>query len=82
MVDVGHAAHGQEGEVVQQPAQNGVSACVVELLEFVVGEIVVAALPADGVEGGHGAEVEERGEAGPVDEGVAEEEVFDDWVWC
>jgi hypothetical protein len=41
-------------------------------------ELVVAALPADEVPEAEEAEDAERGGRGPVDEGVAEEEVLDD----
>lgn len=42
-------------------------------------EFGVAALPADQVPGDEQPEDAEGGGGGPVDEGVAEEEVFDDW---
>jgi len=43
-------------------------------------EVCVAALPAHRVEEDEEGEDAEGGGAGPVDEGVAEEEVLDDWI--
>ena len=80
MVDVSDTGHGDERQVVQEPAEDGVDAGVVELVDLRPGELLVAALPADGVPGEH-AEEEDDGEGrAPVDERVAEEEVLDDVV--
>lgn len=51
MVDVGDAGHGDEGQVVQEPADQGVETGVVEVVEFELGQVAVAALPADEVVG-------------------------------
>lgn len=78
VVHVGDARHGEEGQVVQEPAEHGVQARVVEVVDFGGREICVAALPAHDVKGQGEEEEDERREAGPVDERVAEEEVFND----
>lgn len=77
-MDVGDARHSDEGEVVQDPADDGVEAGVVEAVELVRGEVVVATLEADEVVSGQGGEKQEGEGRGPVDEGITQEEVFDD----
>lgn len=49
VVDVSDAPHGYEGEVVQEPADDGVHAGVVDLVDVGLLEVRVAALPADQV---------------------------------
>lgn len=80
VVDVGDTGHGDEGEVVQEPADDGVDAGVVNVVNVVLAELVVAALPADGVPCDDQSEQSERGGAAPVHERVAEEEVLDNVV--
>jgi hypothetical protein len=78
VVDVGHTAHGHEGEVVQHPADDGVDTRVVDLVNLRLLQVVVAALPADQVPGNNEAEDAKTGSAAPVDEWVTKEEVLDD----
>ena len=74
------AGHGNEREVMQEPADDGVEAGIVDVVNLCPGEFVVTPLPADRVPEHHGPE-EDKGESrSPVDEGVAQEEVFDDGV--
>jgi hypothetical protein len=80
VVDVSDAGHGNEGQVVQEPAEHGVDARVVEVVDLGPGELVVAALPADRVPGDHGEEEDDREGRAPVHERVAEQEVLDDVV--
>jgi hypothetical protein len=80
VVDVGDARHGHEGEVVQDPADDGVETRVVDVVDVGRLELVVAALPADEVPDHEEAEGAQGGGGAPVDEGVAEEEVLDDVV--
>jgi len=80
VVDVSDTRHGDEGQVVQEPAEDGVDAGVVELVDLRPGELLVAALPADGIPGEHAEEEDDREGRAPVDERVAEEEVLDDVV--
>lgn len=49
VVDVGHTGHGDEGCVVQDPADDGVDAGVVDEVDVRLAEFVVATLPADEV---------------------------------
>lgn len=80
MVDVGDTGHGDEGEVVKGPADGGVDAGVVDVIDIGLLEIVVAALPAKQVPDDQEAENTEGGGRAPVHERVAEEEVLDDVV--
>jgi hypothetical protein len=80
VVDVSDAGHGNEGQVVQEPAEHGVDARVVEVVDLGPGELVVAALPADRVPGDHGEEEDDREGRAPVHERVAEQKVLDDVV--
>jgi hypothetical protein len=80
VVNVGDTGHGDEGQVVQEPAEHGVDAGVVEVVDLGPGELVVAALPADRVPGDHAEEEDDREGRAPVDERVAEQEVLDDVV--
>jgi len=80
VVDVGYTSHGHEWEIVQEPAEHGVDARVVEVVDLGPGKLVVAALPADRVPGDHDEE-EADGERGtPVDKRVAKQEVLDNVV--
>lgn len=79
VVHVGDTCHDDEGDVVQYPADDGVDAGEVDEVNFGLAEVGVAALPADEVEDEEEAEEGEGGEASPVDKGVAEEEVLDDF---
>jgi hypothetical protein len=80
VVNVGDTGHGDERQVVQEPAEHGVDARVVEVVDLRPGELVVAALPADRVPGDHAEEEDDREGRAPVDERVAEQEVLDDVV--
>lgn len=71
VMDVGDAGHGDEGQVVQDPANDGVDAGVVDLVDVGEGEFGVAALPADEVPGYDDAEGGEGEGAAPVHERVA-----------
>ena len=80
MVNVGDTSHGDEGQVVQEPAEHGVDARVVEVVDLGPSELVVAALSADRVPSDHDEEEADREGRAPVDERVAEQEVLDDMV--
>ena len=80
VMNVSHTRHSDEGEVMQEPADDGVDAGVVEVVDLGPGELVVAALPADRVPREHEEEEAEREGRAPVDGRVAEEEVLDDVV--
>lgn len=80
MVDVGDTGHGDEWEVVQEPTDDWVDSGIVDMVDVVLGQLVVATLPADGVPCDDQSEESERGGAAPVDEGVAEKEILDNAV--
>lgn len=80
VVDVRHTGHGNEWQIVQEPADDGVDASVVDVIHVLLGEFFVAALPADCVPDEHKTEDAERGGATPVDDRVAEQEVLYDTV--
>lgn len=80
VVDIGDTTHGHEGCVMQNPADNGVDTGVVDLVNILLGQLGVTALPANQVVGDKKAESGDRSSTGPVDEGVTEEEVLDNVV--
>jgi len=63
---------------VQHPADDGVNARIVDLVNLGLLEVVVPALPADDIVDDDEAEDAETGCTAPVDKGVAQEEVLDD----
>lgn len=77
MVDVRHSRHGDEGEVMQEPSDDGVETGVVDVVDVGRRQFVEFALPPDYVPGDEEAEDAERCGGGPVDDWIAEEEVFD-----
>ena len=77
---VSYTSHGNEGEVVQEPADNWIEAGVVEVVHLSPGELIEAALPADSVPCEHPKEEDDREGRAPVDCRVAQEEVFDDVI--
>ena len=80
VVHVSHTSHGDEWQVMEEPTDHGIDPGVVEMVDLSPGEFVEASLPADGVPCAHAKE-EDEGEGGaPVDDRVAEEEVFDNVV--
>lgn len=80
MVHVRHSCHGDERHVVQEPSDQGVQSRVVELVDLLPSELIVAPLPANGVPANH-TEKEYNGESRPpIDGRVAKEEVLDDGV--
>jgi hypothetical protein len=80
VMDIGYTTHSNEREVMQHPPDDGVEAGVVELIDFRLLQVVVAALPAHGVEEHEQYVDSKAGGADPVDERVAEKEVFYDWI--
>ncbi len=80
MMHVRNARHGDERQIMEEPADDGIEAGIVDMVDVVRFEIVVAALPADEVPQREAGEEGEGGGRGPVDERVAEQEVFDDVV--
>lgn len=78
MVHVGNTTHGNEGEIVQDPADDRVDTSIVDKVNIILREVVVAALPANEVEDDNQPKDAETGSATPVDGRVTEEEVLDD----
>lgn len=77
MVNVCDTSHGNEWEVVEEPADDGVDSRVVNLVDFRRLELHISTLPTNKVPSDDEADTDERGGGRPVDEGVAQEEVFD-----
>jgi hypothetical protein len=77
-VHISNATHGEERNVVQKPSNGRVDAGVVDLVNVKGFEVVIAALPADDIEGDDQGKDAERCRAAPVDGRVAEKEVLDD----
>ena len=71
VVDVGDAGHGDEGQVVQEPADDRVEAGVVDVVNVGLLQLRVAALPPHQVPEYQQPEHAERGRAAPVDGRVA-----------
>ena len=78
MVHISDTSHGDKGNVMQEPADNGVKTRVVDMVYVNGLEVVVAALPTDKVPGNIECEYTERGGGTPVDNGVTKKEVLDD----
>ena len=65
---------------MQEPAEHGIAAGVMDMVDLAPLELVVATLPTDQVPGNQDAEDEQAGRTAPVHGRVAEEEVLDDVV--
>lgn len=74
---VGDATHNDKGQVVQEPSNDRIDTCVMNLIQILWLQLVVATLPADSVPNDHQGEYAQRGGGCPVHEWVAEEEVLD-----
>ena len=74
------SGHDDEGQVVEEPPNNGVEPGVVDLVDIVLGKLLVAALPSDQVPGDQGGKDTQAGGRAPVDQRVAEQEVLCDLV--
>ncbi|KAI7092146.1 glycosyltransferase family 39 protein [Hortaea werneckii] len=80
VVHVGDTRHGHEGKIVEEPTQDRVDTRVVEVIELLPCEFIVATLPADSIPNDHADEKDDRESRAPVDRWVAEQEVFDNVV--
>ena len=80
VMDVRHARHGDEREVVQEPANHGVDAGVVYVVDLSQAQLLVSTLPAYKVPSNEKAKGRDGSRTSPVDGWVAEEEVFDNVV--
>jgi len=80
VVDVGDTTHGHERCVMQNPTDDGVDTGVVDLINVLLGQLVVTALPANQVVGDQKTESGNRSSTGPVDERVTKKEVLDNVV--
>ena len=80
MVDVGNSSHGYKRQIVQHPPQHRINPPIVYLINLPLLELVIPALPANEVPSDQSSESEQARGAAPVDQRVAEEEVFDDVV--
>lgn len=80
MVNISDARHGNKREIMEEPAYDGIKSGVVDLINLRRFELIVPALPAHEVPCHHRAKNTEGEGAAPIDNRVAEEEVFDDVV--
>lgn len=80
MVNVGDTRHDDKGKVVQEPADDGVYAGVVNLLNLKVVELLESALPSHNVPRHNKSDKAERGGGDPVHERVTKKEVLDNVV--
>jgi hypothetical protein len=80
VVDVSDTAHGNEREEMEDPADEGVDARVVELVNLILAKVVVTALPPDKVNDHRGHKQSQTCGGSPVDERVTQQEVLDDLV--
>lgn len=76
VMDVGDTCHSHERQVVQEPTNDRVDTGIVDVINVVLGQLIVATLPADGVPGHEETEDAEGSGRTPVDEWVTEEEVL------
>lgn len=81
MVNISDTTHGHEGKVMQNPADDGVNAGVVDLVDLGLLEVGVATLPTDNVVDDDKTEDSKTGCAAPVDKWVTKKEVLDDYVY-
>ena len=80
VMDVGDTAHDDEGQIVEEPADDRVDSSVVDLVDVVLGELVVATLPAESVPDEEKTKDAETGSRSPVDERITKQEVLDDLI--
>lgn len=80
MVDVGDSSHDDERKVMKEPSQNGVKTRVVDLVNIVLGQIIKSSSPSKNVPNSNQADGTQRSRRSPVDERIAEKEVFDNLV--
>lgn len=80
VVHIGDTSHGNEGEVVEKPSQNGIEARIVDVVNLVRLELSVPSLPANKIPHDKGTDGQQGEEGAPVDGRVTEKEVLDDVI--
>ena len=80
VVDISNTSHDDEGKVVKKPADDGIDTSVMDLINLVLRELLIASLPADSVPGDKECEDAKTCSGAPVDKGVAQEKVLDSLV--
>lgn len=65
---------------MEEPAKHRVQGCVVDLVDILLFELGVSALPSDKVPDNHECNYAQGGSRAPVDERISEKEVLDDGV--
>lgn len=78
MVDVGDTAHGDEGNIVQDPPDHRIDTGVMDLVDFGRFKVVIPSLPTDQVPGNEETKDTQRSGASPINDRVTQEEIFDD----
>lgn len=80
VMNVGDTAHDDEGQVVEEPADDRVDSSIVDLVNAILVELVVTTLPAESVPNDEKAKDTETSSGAPVDERVAKQEILDGLV--
>jgi hypothetical protein len=79
VMDVCDTAHSDEWDVMQDPANERIEPRVVDLVDLGLLEFGVATLPANQVPENQKAKDAKRCSASPIDDRIAEEEVFNNY---
>jgi hypothetical protein len=80
VVHVSNTSHDNKRKVVQEPSSQRIQGCVVNVVDFLLREVVNTSLPSKDVPNDDQASNTKRGSRTPVDEWVAEKEVLDDVI--
>src|SRR2546421_12504042 len=75
-MNVGNSSHGDKGDIMQEPADHGIEAGVVDVINVVLLELSVTALPANGIPNNHEAKDDKRSGRCPIDERISKKEGF------
>ena len=78
MMHICDACHGDKRSIVQKPSDDGIQPGVVDLVNVVGLELLVASLPSNEVPCDNGDKDAETGRRTPVDDRIAEQKVLDD----
>lgn len=76
VVDVSHTRHDDERKVVQNPTNSRVNAGIVDVVNLLLGKLLVSSLPAQKVPDEQETEANKTASASPVDERVAEKVIL------
>lgn len=80
MMNIGHSCHEDEGKIVQHPTNGGIEPRVVDLIDVLLAQFLIASLPAKEVPDEQQSEGNETCGASPVHKRVSKKVVLDDAV--